>query len=189
MKLNCGAGRDTREGFVNLDRVALPGVDCVFDLERCATERLPFPDDSVEEFLLSHIIEHIQNVLPMMQELWRVAKPGALMSVRCPYGSTDDGWEDPQHVRPYFLGSFNYFAQPWYWRASYNYTGDWRLETVMLVLRPDANCVGRTPAEVLTKVNRDRNVVAEMIAELVAVKPPREPKRELQTVPKLRFAL
>ena len=82
-------------------------------------ERLPFEDNSATHILMSHVLEHIQNPLPMMEELYRVAKPGCLMVIACPYGSSDDAWEDPTHVRPIFASSTLYFSQPAYWKADY----------------------------------------------------------------------
>lgn len=34
----------------------------------------------------------------------------------------DDAVEDPTHARQYFLNSFGYFLQPFYWRADYDPT-------------------------------------------------------------------
>ena len=128
LRLNVGCGRTLLPDWINLDVRPLPGVDLVADLDGRgsagpAAAPLPLPDGSVEEFLLSHVLEHIREPLPMMEELWRVAAPGARMTVRCPYGSSDDAWEDPTHVRAIFLQSFGYFSQPYYWRADYGYRG------------------------------------------------------------------
>lgn len=187
-KLNVGCGRNAISGWVNLDCVALPGVDIVADLENCNTQSLPIGSDSVDEFLLQHVLEHIKNPLPLMQELHRVARPGALAIIRTPYGSTDDAWEDPTHVRPYFAGSFGYFSQPLYWRADYGYRGDWQVERIVLMVSR-ARAQGRSAEAVMDLVHRERNVVAEMHAELRAVKPIRPPQRELQQLPRLEIQL
>ena len=179
-RLNVGCGRDAQPGWVNLDAVQLPGVDIVADLEHCDADPLPFEDNRFDEFLLSHVIEHIRNTLPLMQELHRVAKAGARALIRCPYGSSDDAFEDPTHVRQYFLNSFGYFSQPYYWRADYGYRGDWRVEKIELAV-DRATHEGMAAAEILERVQSRRNIVREMIAELEAVKPIREPKKELQT--------
>ena len=180
-KLNVGCGRNLIPGWVNLDSYPLPGVDIVADLETCGNTPLPLADASVEEFLLSHVLEHIRNVLPMMQDLHRIAAPDAKMIVRVPYGATDDAFEDPTHVRQLFTGSFGYFSQPYYWRADYGYRGDWLTETVTLEVLPT---LAHLPdAELWDRVNHDRNVVTEMVATLRAIKPIREPKRELQQPP------
>jgi SAM-dependent methyltransferase len=187
-KLNVGCGRNILPEWVNLDFAPLPGVDIVHDLERCAEIPIPLEDNSVDEFLLSHVIEHIRNSLPLMQELYRVAKPGAKAIVRLPHGASDDAWEDPTHVRSYFPQSFGYFSQPFYWRADYGYRGDWQPEKIYLLVSKQA-CAGMN-AETLSKIVRtNRNVVQEMVADLRAVKPIREPLRELQVPPRIEFVL
>ena len=178
-RLNVGCGRDAKAGWVNLDSVDLSGVDVIADLEHCDTNRLPFEDDRFDEFLLSHVIEHIRNTLPLMQELHRIATPGARAVVRCPYGSSDDAFEDPTHVRQYFLNSFGYFSQPYYWRADYGYRGDWKVNKIELAV-DRATHGDMAAAEILDRVQSRRNVVHEMVAELEAVKPIREPRKELQ---------
>lgn len=169
MRLNLGCGRSALPGFVNVDRVALPGVDLVADL----SAPLPFVDSEAEEIRLSHVLEHMAEPLPLMQELHRVAAPGASLILSVPYGSSDDAWADQTHVRPYFLGSLQAFAQPFYWRADYLYRGDWRIEGIVLVL--DDRFRGCTAQEAMAALRRERNVAHEMIARLVAVKPIREP--------------
>jgi SAM-dependent methyltransferase len=187
LRLNLGCGRNIIPGWVNVDWMALPGVDVVANLNDCATTPLPFADDSVDELALSHVIEHLPNALPLMQELHRIAKPGAKAIIRTPYGSSDDAWEDPTHVRPYFHGSFGYFSQPYYWRADYGYRGDWQPQTV--TLRVPARYAGNDRAAFLERLRTDRNLVLEMVAELVAVKPAREPRRELQAAAALNIEL
>lgn len=184
MKLNLGCGRNVLEGWTNLDCRALPGVNLVVDL---TYEQIPLEDNSVDEILASHLIEHIQKPLSLLEELHRVAKPDSLLTIRCPYGSSDDAWEDPTHVRPYFLGSFGYFGQPFYWRADYGYRGDWQVEKVELVLLKRKFAAFGT-REMLDAIMSHRNIVAEMVATLRAVKPIREPLRELQVAPEVRFS-
>ena len=183
-KLNIGCGRNILKDWVNVDSAPLPGVDIVRDLETCDGSRLFYeiPDNSVDEILCSHVLEHIRNLLPLVEELWRVAAPGAIMTVRVPYGSSDDAWEDPTHVRAFFLQSLSYFSQPYYWRADYNFKGDWQPERITLF--PQVARWG-TASHFFQAVNERRNVVREMVATLRAVKPIREPLRELQVVPEL----
>jgi SAM-dependent methyltransferase len=187
-RLNVGCGRNVKPGWVNLDSVQLPGVDVVADLERCRGKPLPFDDNSVDEFLLSHVIEHIRDPLPLMEELHRIAKQNALAVIRVPYGSSDDAFEDPTHVHCYFLNSFGYFSQPFYWRADYGYRGDWLTRKITLVV-DRKEYEGVEAQQIFTRINTLRNVVRETIAELVAVKPIREPKQELQVSPKIEILL
>ena len=187
-KLNVGCGRNILPGWLNLDVAQLPGVDIAFNLERCKDEKIPLENDSVEEFLLSHLLEHVNNALPLMEELYRIAQPNALAKIRVPHGSHDDAWEDPTHVRPYFPGSFGYFSQPFYWRADYGYRGDWRLEKLYLMVSKQ-RFEGKTPQAIYDEVHHGRNMVLEMVADMRAVTPIRQPLRELQTPHQLEFVL
>lgn len=171
---------------MNLDREPLPGVDVVADLDACRTSPLPFNTDSVSNFHLSHVLEHLRDPLGLMGELHRIAIPNATCTIRLPYGTSDDAWEDPTHLRPYFVGSFGYFGQPYYWRADYGYRGDWAVEMIQLKLPP--HCL--TTPELLGyehplryRVDKERNLVIEMVAILRAVKPIRPPDRNLITLP------
>jgi SAM-dependent methyltransferase len=187
LKLNLGCGRSCIPGWVNVDAAPLPGVDVVADLERCRTQRLPFGDDAADELLLSHVIEHLDDTLGVMQELHRIARPGAIATIRCPYGASDDADEDPTHRRRYFLNSFGYFSQPAYWRADYGYRGDWQPRRIVLLVDQQENA-GLAPSDVLRKVRTLRNVVLEMVAKLEAVKPIRPPDRALQQAPSIEIA-
>lgn len=196
LRLNLGCGRNILPGWVNVDCVELPGVDLVQDLNNMhrnngmgmAAWDVRFTENCVDQFLLSHTLEHIHNTLPLMQELYRIAKPDALCVIRTPYGSSDDAWEDPTHVRAYFIGSWGYFSQPYYWRADYQYRGDWQADSVELVVKKELLKLSAAD-DLLARVHRERNIVVEMIATLRAVKPIREPKRELQVAPKLKFVV
>jgi SAM-dependent methyltransferase len=179
MKLNLGCGRNPIDGYINLDRAALPGVDVVHDLEQFP---LPFADDTFDEIIGIDLIEHVVNALGLMEELWRIAKPDAVCSFALPYGSSDDAWEDPTHVRPYFLNSWMYFAQPTYYRADYGYRGDWQIEHITL----DVSC-GGTAEEVQAQVMALRNVVTRQVVDFRAVKPAREPLQSLWQNPQIHF--
>lgn len=187
LRLNLGCGRSAMPGWVNVDQVKLAGVDVVADLSACRYKPLPFDDGSVSEFYLSHVIEHIPDTLALMQELHRAAKPGALLTARTPYGSSDDAWEDPTHVRAYFIQSWGYFSQPYWWRSDAGFRGDWQPETLELMVYKDEYKDGQLPT--LQRVLRERNVVREMVATLRCVKPIREPRRELQSLPQIKFIL
>lgn len=171
MKLHVGAGReDRREGWTNLDIADWDGVDIVADI----TDHIPLEDDTVEEMLASHVIEHIADPLAAFQELWRVAKDGCTIEVHVPYGTSDLAWTDPTHVRPYFMGSWAPFGQPYHWRMEQGYTADWRLDKVLCLIRGDIPGVEKwTVTDAVERIKSQLNVVAEMRAYMTAVKPAR----------------
>lgn len=194
MKLNLGCGREPMKDWVNLDMMDLPGVECVFDLDTCGQTgqnktriTLPFAENTFDEMLMSHLLEHLANPLNVLEELWRVAKPGCLLTVRLPYGGSDSAFEDPQHKRPYFLQSFEYFSQPCYWRADYGYRGDWKTKARNLLINKHEFPDSIELKELMFMVNTMRNVVLEFYVELEAVKPLREPLRELAESSPINF--
>ena len=187
-KLNVGCGRDILKDWINLDCISMPGIDIVADIDQCRDKPLPVDDNSIDEFLLSHVIEHLHNPLPLMQELYRIATPDAVALIKVPHGSSDDAFEDPTHIRQYFHGSFGYFSQPFYWKADYGYRGDWQAKKIQFLV-PASDNQGLTADDIFAKVKTLRNQVTEMVVELHAVKPAREPLAELQQAVKFEFIL
>lgn len=80
--LNIGSSSLQFPGFVNLDRVALPGVT-VCD----ARLGLPFSTDSAEGVVVSHMLEHLhpfKEAPAFLREVKRVLKPGGVFRVAVP---------------------------------------------------------------------------------------------------------
>jgi SAM-dependent methyltransferase len=183
MKVNLGCGVDIRAGYVNVDRAPLEGVDVVADLDQPDKVSLPFDDDSVDEWLAVDLVEHIAHPLPMFQELYRCSKSGARFDTAMPYGTSDDAWEDPTHVRPWLIGSWRYLSQPIYYRADYGYTADWEVDRITL----DVADSPLTVDELRELVAAMRNVVLRQYVTLTAVKPARPRNPELLEPPAVQF--
>ena len=186
VRLNLGCGRTILPGWINLDRIRAPGVDLVVDLEACVPGRIPLADDSVDVIMGAQVLQCLREPLPLMQELHRIARAGAVCTLRVPYGTSDDAWEDPTHVRPYFLGSFGFFGQPRHWRADCGYRGDWEVVQVELLLN-DPSLQDLSSQELHRAVGSRRNLVTEMVATIRAVKPIRAPRLDLIRQPSVRF--
>lgn len=183
LKLNLGCGRDIKEGWVNIDAHPINDNVQFADLD-VVNSLWQFKDECTEEFLLSHTIEHLRYPLALFESIYRIAKPGALLTIKCPYGSSDDADEDPTHVRRMFLGSFSYFAKPTHYLADYKYEADWQCEKISLLVNKDF--VEKFPGDALLRlITHQRNIVIEMIAELRAIKPMREAKKELIKHPEI----
>ncbi len=72
MKLNLGCGSEYLKGYINID--IMQGVaDVVWDLNKCP---YPFEDDSVDYVLAKHVLEHLDDVISVMNELHRIVKKG-----------------------------------------------------------------------------------------------------------------
>jgi predicted SAM-dependent methyltransferase len=105
MKLHLGCGNDYKKGYVNCDLSKEVNPDKVVDLER----KLPFKDNSVDEVLANHVLEHIQNFIPLMHELHRICKKNSKIIIRTPFYSSWGQFNDPTHVRFFTPWTFVYF--------------------------------------------------------------------------------
>ena len=85
-------------GYLNVDRAGTP--DLRWDLERFPW---PWPDDSVAEIRLIHVLEHLgaapEVFLLIMKEIYRVCRDGAQIHVHVPHPRHDVFLGDPTHVR------------------------------------------------------------------------------------------
>jgi SAM-dependent methyltransferase len=104
--LGCGARK--AEGAFGVDAVRLPGVDLVHDLQ---ARPYPLPDDCGDEVVLSHVLEHFADPLPLIEEAWRIVRPGGRVHIRTPHYSGHYAWRDPTHRRAFSAASFDYFGQ------------------------------------------------------------------------------
>ncbi len=105
-KLNVGCGRDVRSGWVNLDAVALPGVDVVHDL---ATLPLPFQDSEFDVIGCQDVLEHLDYV-PVLRELYRILKTGGELQVRVPHFTSRNNFVDPTHRRQFSVDTWEFFG-------------------------------------------------------------------------------
>lgn len=106
LKLNLGCGENTYFNFINIDKTALSNVDLIWNLEKTP---LPFKTNSVSEIKCEHILEHIRNFIPLMEEIHRICKPGTIIRVSAPYFRYEAAYRDPTHVRFFTEHSFDYF--------------------------------------------------------------------------------
>jgi len=105
--LDVGCGTRKREaGAVGIDRSANSGADIIWDLDEYPW---PLDADRFERIYLSHIIEHVHDVMKMMAEVHRVAMHGADVWITTPHFSSHNSYVDPTHVRHMAAASFDYF--------------------------------------------------------------------------------
>ena len=93
---------------MGVDCLALPGVDVIHDL---TSFPYPFATSSVDEIHMNHVLEHLPDVIVTMEELWRIAKPGAKVHIRVPHFTGSLAWKDPTHRRSFTSESFSYFGE------------------------------------------------------------------------------
>lgn len=104
--LELGCGKLPREGAVNVDKIKLPGVDVVWDLNKFP---YPFKDEEFDEIYGQDIIEHLDDVFKAMEELYRILKTGGTVYFHTTYCKNEESFRDPSHKHFFTLDSFDYF--------------------------------------------------------------------------------
>lgn len=105
-RLNLGCGRIIRKGWINVDSVALDGVDMVYDIQKVP---LPFETDWFVEIRCDNILEHL-DYIPVLKDLYRILQPGGKLSVRVPHFTSRTNYSDPTHKKLFSISTFNFFV-------------------------------------------------------------------------------
>ncbi len=107
IKLDLGAGRGKREGFFAVDHLPLEGVDILADLNEPLSL---LPDNCCGHVYSRHVLEHVNALLPLMEEIHRITRPDGTVEIIVPHFSNVYGYSDPTHVRFFGLYSMYYFV-------------------------------------------------------------------------------
>jgi SAM-dependent methyltransferase len=105
--LELGCGRIKHPNAVGIDRIPLPGVDVVHDLNAYP---YPLEDNTFDVVYAIHVIEHLDSVLAVMEEIYRITRPNGRVIVITPHYSDAMSWQDPTHKWHLSSYSLNYFA-------------------------------------------------------------------------------
>jgi len=99
-----------RPGWICVDFRSKPNAepDYVLNMEEA---KLPFPDNTFDLVRAFHVLEHIRNLLPLMDEVWRITKPTGRFEIEVPVFPSSDAFIDPTHVRYFTQHTFNYWIQ------------------------------------------------------------------------------
>lgn len=93
--LDLGCGPKTKKpGAIGVDKRSAAHVDVVHDLN---VYPYPFAEDEFDWIEMSHIIEHIDRPLLLMNEVYRVAKHGATIRIITPHYSSQLSYGDLEH--------------------------------------------------------------------------------------------
>ena len=125
LKLNIACGNSKVDGYVGIDISKNVGADIVHDLKKYPW---PFKDNSVDEAICSHFIEHLDGMerIPFFNECYRIMKDGATMKVITPAPFTHRYMQDFSHKFPMVVQeSYNYLSQAWLKAANIHHYAEW----------------------------------------------------------------
>jgi SAM-dependent methyltransferase len=105
--LHLGSGRKYHADAVNVDLVAETGPDLVHDLNRLPW---PLPGNRFREVWAYDVLEHLDDLVKVMEEIHRVCRHGAIVKVTVPHFSCANAFTDPTHRHYFGRFSFDYFT-------------------------------------------------------------------------------
>lgn len=81
MHIDLGCGHHKHLNFFGIDRVQVPGVDLVCDMNN----GIPLPDNSVEFVMASRSLPYVTDLFAVMSELYRICTHKAIVCILSPY--------------------------------------------------------------------------------------------------------
>ncbi len=105
-KLEVGCGDHKRKGYIGMDIVLLAGVDVIHDMNKIPW---PFAQNEFDEIVFDDVLEHSNNFLGIIEEIYRVGKNSCIIKISVPHYSSDNMYTDPTHTTFFSSRSFNYF--------------------------------------------------------------------------------
>jgi hypothetical protein len=106
-------GRAAVARTIRVGPAPLPGVALISE----CSPRLPFKEASCDELFVDDAIADRGDIAETLDELWRVAKPGALVHLRLPHASSALAVSRDPRPKPLLtLNTFNYYdprSKPW----------------------------------------------------------------------------
>lgn len=189
MKLNVGCGFSKQAGYVNVDKFAACEPDQLMDAEAFPW---PFDDNSADEILFNHSLEHMGAdpavFLRLIQEIYRVCRPGAQVRINVPHPRHDDFLNDPTHVRAITPDMLCLFSkrQNEIWRTSgaanslfaFYLDVDFEIRHARSVLDPRYDAAfarGQINDQLLADMERAQNNVISAYEILLEAKKPAQP--------------
>ncbi len=105
--LELGCGPNKTPGRIGIDRIDLPGVDIVADID----QGLGFlPDGSVDAIYSESFFEHVNNLEALVREVARVLKPDGYNWLFVPHFSNPYYYSDYTHKSFFGLYTLRYFC-------------------------------------------------------------------------------
>jgi SAM-dependent methyltransferase len=118
--LNLGCGDKHLPQAVNMDHVASLQPDIVHNLNQYPW---PLPNNHFCEILANDVLEHLTDIVAVMEEIHRISQPQAIIKITVPHFSAANAFTDPTHQHYFGYYSFHYFTAennfPWYSKAKF----------------------------------------------------------------------
>jgi ubiquinone/menaquinone biosynthesis C-methylase UbiE len=105
-RIDIGSGSSVQPGYTGVDIVALPNVQTVCDVDR---HGLPFSDSTISHVYTAHFLEHVADLVFVMNEIHRVCCQDGIVEVHVPTLMGPYAAADPTHRRLFNARTLSYF--------------------------------------------------------------------------------
>ena len=106
--LDVGAGPFKYSGSISIDFNPKVNPDVQHNLD---IYPWPLKDSEFDVIYSSNCLEHLENPKRALEEMWRIAKPGAEMIIKVPHFSSRIAYGDVEHKRFFGICIFNNFSK------------------------------------------------------------------------------
>lgn len=105
--LDIGCGINKAAGAIGIDSNPNSKADIIHDLNKFP---YPFSDNTFDKIYCIDVLEHLDDLIKVIEEIHRISKPGAEIIIRVPHFSSTHAYGDPTHKRFFNTQSFDYFT-------------------------------------------------------------------------------
>lgn len=138
LQLGCGASKIP--GAIGIDINPRSAADILCDLDHFP---YPFRDNVFDHVVCEHVLEHLDRLIPALEELHRITKPGGCIEIVAPYFSSIFFYRDPTHRIFFTAHTLDYFLPGTPVRAFHYTAVELRLLCVEFPPPPDASRLKR----------------------------------------------
>ncbi|MBI5141416.1 MAG: methyltransferase domain-containing protein [Nitrospirae bacterium] len=104
--LDLGCGKKKRPGAIGVDYSDRHDADVIHNLN---VFPYPFKDNEFDEIYLDNVLEHLDDPLGVMAEVYRICAGGGQVKVIVPYFRSVWAFIDPTHKHFFTVDSFAYY--------------------------------------------------------------------------------
>ena len=135
MKLNVGCFGDYRKGWVNLDVNLFSVADVYHDLN---VYPYPFEDNIFDYICAWQVMEHLNEFYKPLEELWRISKDKAIISIMVPYWHSYTSFM-PEHKIFFNTETFQHFKNKDTYHEHHGIHADFNVKSIRLITAESTN--------------------------------------------------
>jgi len=103
-----GCGNSKHPDAIGVDSNPRTQADIIHNMDMFP---YPFEDDYADRIICHNVLEHVDDFIRVMEEIWRIGKPGCHIELSGPFMSSVNYFSDPTHRRAFTSRSFDYFIK------------------------------------------------------------------------------